>query len=165
MFVVGGEAVLQKDKAVLCAGLPHQAADETVSFSQMPDQVKVRPVGGGFGGTAAAEILQCQAVAFNRIIIYVTIWLCRCVIPHRFFHQLNRSGFQDFSPFVFTPVQQHLQHVAQFFRGDTQPSLRGKDAGVGSGTVTGKHRSAWQIDGTVVNLGVIAAGLSFCLAV
>ena len=71
MFVVGGEAVLQKDKAVLGAGLPHQAADKAVSFSQMPDQIKVGPVGGGFGGTAAAEVLQCQAVAFNRIIIYL----------------------------------------------------------------------------------------------
>ena len=75
MFVVCGEAVLQEDKSILCAGLPHEAADKTIGFPQMPHQIKVRPVGGGFCGTAAAEVLQGQAVTFDGIILNVAVGL------------------------------------------------------------------------------------------
>ena len=54
----------------------------------MPDQVKVRPVGSGPGGTVAAEVLQGQAVAFDGIVFDVSVRLGRVVLPHWFFHQL-----------------------------------------------------------------------------
>ena len=64
---------LQEEESILCAGLPHEAADETVRFSQMTNQVKVRPVGGGSGGTVAAEVLQWQAVAFDTAVFDISV--------------------------------------------------------------------------------------------